>query len=125
MIELIIVLAALLVLFAWSATATCSLSEFEPKAVFRSQFGGPDSYDRLVGSLLALPGVRKIESDERSTLVSVTPVLSSMGRGYGLFVVVRRDGNGVVLLGRPRIPLPAPNMPTALRELERAARQAA
>jgi hypothetical protein len=122
MTTLIIVLIIMVAMFAWSAMATCSLAHFRPKASLRSQLTGLDGYERLVRSLLQLPGVRQLERDERGVLVSVLPVLSSLGRGYGLFVLVRRDDDHVVLLGRPRIPLPAPNTAGALRELERAAR---
>jgi hypothetical protein len=122
MTTLMVVLIIMVIMFVWSALATCSLAGFRPKASLRSQLRGPEGYERLVASLLELPGVRKLESDERGVLVSVTPVLSSLGRGYGLFVVVRREEDHVVLLGRPRIALPTSNMLGALRELERAAR---
>jgi hypothetical protein len=122
MITLVVVLIIMVIMFVWSALATCSLAGFRPKASFRSQLRGLEGHERLVASLLELPGVRKLESDERGVLVSVMPVLSSLGRGYGLFVVVRREKDHVVLLGRPRIALPTLNMLGALRELERAAR---
>jgi hypothetical protein len=122
MTTVIILFIVALALFAWSATTTCSLAEFRPKATLHSQLAGQTGYDQLVRALLALPGVRRLESDDGGVLVSVMPVLSSLGRGYGLFVVVRQDGDKVLLLGRPRLPLPTSNTPAALRELERAAR---
>lgn len=118
-ILLLVALCAVLLMFL---VATCSLDTFRPRAGIHSQLTGPDAHARLTSALLALPGVRLIERTDHDVLLSVLPVPSSMERGLGLFVVVRRDGDEVLLLGRGRLPLPTPNLPAALRQLEREAR---
>jgi hypothetical protein len=110
MVTLVIVLAVVVVLLVWTASATCSLRTFEATASIRSQLTGPDAYRRCVAAMERLPGTR------------VLPTPASMDRGWGLFVVVRNAADGVVLAGRRRIPLPGSNVDAALRQLERDAR---
>jgi hypothetical protein len=115
-------LTILCLLILWSASMPCSLHTFQARAGVSSQISGPNAYDRLTDALLRLPGVRLIERDEHAVLMSVLPVPSSMERGLGLFVVVRRQDNEVQLLGSSRLPLPTTNVFGALRQLEREAR---
>jgi hypothetical protein len=119
---LVIVLAVVVVLLVWTASATCSLRTFEATASIRSQLTGPDAYRRCVAAMERLPGTRVLEQGEQEALVSVLPTPASMDRGWGLFVVVRNAADGVVLAGRRRIPLPGSNVGAALRQLERDAR---
>jgi hypothetical protein len=126
MITLIICLVLICALLIWSATTTCSLRSFEGIVSLRSQLSGPDSYRRLVQALRQLPGVRVLEGREHEVLVSVMPVPSSLGRGWGLFVVARLGSDGEInLAARRRLPLPGPDLSPALEELERVARQRA
>jgi hypothetical protein len=124
---LIIALVLATALFMWSATKTCSLRHFRPQAELPTQLIGPSDqvYARLVHALDEQPGVRQLARDGTATLFSVLPVPSSMDRGFGLIVVVSRRADGVMLQAQRRIPLPAPHLPSALRQLEREARRRA
>lgn len=117
----IIALAIVAALCVWSAMTTCSLAGFVPKVSVTGQLRGPAALGELATALLDTPGVRLLERTDDELLVGVMPVPSSMERGYGLFAVVRRTEDGVVLLDRGRLPV-APGLDTALRQLERDAR---
>ncbi|MGW4397831.1 hypothetical protein ACWEHA_21290 [Amycolatopsis nivea] len=122
---LIIVLVVMASLSLWSAMATCSLAGFVPGASVVSQLAGPGVHADFTTALAALSGVRVLERTDDAVLVSVLPVPSSMERGFGLFAVARRtEDDGVVLLGRGRLPV-APGLETALRQLERDVRMRA
>ena len=116
---LIVVLVAVAGVYLWSAMTTCSLTGFVPGASVVSQLAGPGAHADFVVALGALAGVRVLERSDDAVLVSVMPVPSSMERGFGLFAVARRvENDGVVLLGRGRLPV-APGLEAALRQLER------
>lgn len=117
----IIALVVFAGLYAWSAMTTCSVAGFRPQASLPGQLAGPTAYDDFTSALLSLPGVRMLDRGDDELLVSVMAVPSSMERGFGLFAVARRAGEGVVLLGRGRLPV-APGLDAALRQLERDAR---
>lgn len=125
MTYLIIVVTVTVVLLAWSALATCSLDSFRPDSTLHSQMTGPEAHQRLVETLLELPGIRSIEHDERGVLLSVLPTITSMERGWGAFLLVRRTDDGVVLLAQRRIPLPSTKLGATLRQIERDARMRA
>jgi hypothetical protein len=117
MTTLVIVLVIATGLAVWSALQTCTLDTFVAQTQVRCQV--PEvTLDDLVRALLGLPGVRELESTDGQVLLSVIPVPSSMDRGYGMFVVARRDNDGVLLLARPRLPLPGPRVENGLRQLE-------
>jgi len=119
---LIIFVLALIVLFGWSAMTTCSLDAFRPSTTVPSQLTGPTAHADLVKSLLTLPGVRLLERTDDDVLISVMPVPTSMERGLGFFAIARHTSDGVVVLGRSRLPLPSPWIDSAVRQLERDAR---
>ncbi|WP_116202820.1 hypothetical protein [Amycolatopsis circi] len=122
MTVLIIGLVVMTSLFLWSAMATCSLAGFVSGASVVSQLAGPGAHADFTAALAALAGVRVLERTDDAVLVSVMPVPSSMERGFGLFAVAQRvEDDGVMLLGRGRLPV-ALGLETALRQLERDAR---
>ncbi|HEX3592930.1 MAG TPA: hypothetical protein VHV74_25165, partial [Pseudonocardiaceae bacterium] len=94
-------------------------------AALASQLTGPDTHGRLVDALVALPGVRVLERDGRDVLLSVLPTPTSIGRGFGIFLMASDTGDGVVLRAQNRLPLPAANLSSTLRYIERAARMSA
>ena len=123
MIELVIVVGLVAALLIWSASTTCSLATFQPRATVRCQLSGEDAYRGLARALRQLPGVRVLEEREHEVLVSAMPVPGSLGRGYGLFVLARcLPGGEIVLSARRRIPLPGPDLAAALEHFERDAR---
>ena len=122
MTTLVILLVIAVGLAVWSALQTCDLRTFVPQAQVRSQVAGPSAFEDVVRALLGMPGVRGLETGDGQVLLSAIPVPSSMDRGWGMFVVVRRDADGVVLLARPRLPLPGPRVDSGLRQLELQAR---
>jgi hypothetical protein len=118
---LIIILLIVGALLTWSALTTCSLGTFQPQTRIRSRLNGPSAHADLVTGLRALPGVREIDRGQDEVLFSVVPVPSSMDRGWGLFILARRDQHGAELLGRRKLPLPGPSIEGALQQLEREA----
>ncbi len=124
MTYLVIVLSVSAVLLVWAALTTCSLAVFVPTVSLRSQLVGPHAYTQLVVALTELPGIRPVERTDGAVLFSVLPTVTSMERGFGMFLVVRRADDGVQLLARPRLPLPF-KVGSALRQVEREARMSA
>jgi hypothetical protein len=118
MTTLVIVLLIAAALAVWSALQTCTLETFVPQTQVRSQVAGATAFDDVVRALLGLPGVRELDSTDGQVLFSAVPVPSSLDRGYGMFVVARKHEDGVLLLARPRIPLPGPRVESGLRQLE-------
>jgi hypothetical protein len=117
----IIAIVVLACLYAWSAMTTCSLAGFRAQASVPSQLLGADAYRTFTAALLTVPGVRLLERSDDDVLVAVMAAPSSMERGFGLFALAHRADDGVVLLGRGRLPF-APGLDGALRQLERDAR---
>jgi hypothetical protein len=117
MTTLVIVLVIAAGLAVWSALQTCTLDTFVPQTQVRCQVPGA-TFDDVVRALLGLPGVHELESADGQVLLSAIPVPSSMDRGFGMFVVARRVDDGVMLLARPRLPLPGPKVESGLRQLE-------
>jgi len=96
-------------------------ADVSAQAKTRSRLTGPAAHADLVTALQGLPGVREIDRRQDEVMFSVMPVPSSMDRGFGLFVLARRDGPGVELLGRRRLPLPGFNIAGTLVQIEREA----
>jgi hypothetical protein len=121
LVSLIIILSLTCALLIWSALTTCSLRTFRPQARMRSRLTGPSAHANLVTALRDLPGVREIDRRQDEVLFSVLPIPASMDRGFGLFILARRNDQGAELLGRRRLPLPGPSVEGALLQLEREA----
>ncbi|HEY2698914.1 MAG TPA: hypothetical protein VGJ45_25880 [Pseudonocardiaceae bacterium] len=122
MTVLVIMLVISLVLLTWSALSVCSLDTFRAELSVLSQLTGADAHARLVEALLALPGVRLVERNDREALVSVLPTVWSMSRGFGIFLLVRDTERGVLLQARSRLPFPTSNIGATVRQVEREAR---
>jgi hypothetical protein len=125
MTYLVIVVVVGLVLLTWSAMTVCTLGTFTASLSVFSQLTGADAHARLVEALVALPGVRAVDRDDRNVLVAVMPTLWSIERGFGIFLVVRDTEKGVLLQARSRLPFPASNIGATVRQIEREARMSA
>jgi hypothetical protein len=118
---LIVVLAAVCVFLVFAVRTKCTIASFHPTVGMHSRLIGTGAHARFVAAATGLPGVRVIDTAGTDTLLSVRPVASAKDRGLGMYVVIRDAGDDVVLLARRRVPVPAGDLSSALRELEQLA----
>ncbi|HEY6421707.1 MAG TPA: hypothetical protein VIY28_00385 [Pseudonocardiaceae bacterium] len=118
---LLIVLVLFAGLYTWAALRTSSLALFVPEVSVRTQLAGPPTavHAAAIAAMAGLPGVRLLERRHDDALFSVLPTPTSMDRAYGAFVLIAIQEGAVVLLGRRRLPLPAPKLAATLHQLER------